>query len=59
VAGKFVNLKNMTVGSNDSSGVVKATFHSLFYYYIVVTPPQIHFCKYLLGPNVVIRQVCG
>ena len=52
VAGKFVNPKNMTVGSNNPSGVVKATFHSLFYSYIVVTLPQIYFCKYLLGPNV-------
>ena len=28
MAGEFVNPKNVTVGSNNSSGVVKATFHS-------------------------------
>jgi len=27
MAGEFVNPKNMTVGSNDTSSVVKATFH--------------------------------
>jgi len=28
VMGKFVNLKNITVGSNDPSGVVNTAFHS-------------------------------
>ena len=30
MAGEFFSLKNMNVGSNNSSGVIKATFHSSF-----------------------------
>jgi len=33
VAKEFVNPKNMTVGSNNPSGIVKATFHLSPSYY--------------------------
>ena len=38
VAGEFVNLKNITVGSKDPSGIVNAAFHS--------SPSLIHMLLY-------------
>jgi len=37
ITGEFVSLKNITVGSNDSSGVINTIFHLfLLYLYIII-----------------------
>jgi len=41
MADEFVNPKNMTVGSNDSSGIVKATFHLSPFLILILLYPHL------------------
>jgi len=41
MAGEFVNPKNMTVGSKDSSGVVNATFYSSSFLILTLLYPYL------------------
>ena len=41
MASEFVNPKNITVGSNNLSGVVKAVFHSSLYFILILLYPHL------------------